>query len=143
MKLKKIGIFIIIFAVIKLTANYLDKVLTRDSAIVTIEAMYNIPRECTYTVFHSQRSNAPDRSFPVGFCGGINTDKGSFLVVENGEFFPFADARRDIVNELVEGCTYQVEFYGPGPTPQIGDGARNRPRKTIFSAERIEPCPAQ
>lgn len=140
-KLKQVLGIVGIVVLLKFTANYLNKVFTRDSAIVKIEETYGIPRECVDYKFQRSRSNPPALSWQAGFCGGVTTDKGSFLVVKNGEFFPFSDERSQIVDGFVEGCTYRIEFFGPGPAPKLGDGHSNKVRKTIYAAERLEPCP--
>ena len=116
---------------------------SRDTAVVTVTDLRNVPRYCRRSFPLPFRSSVPDLPMRSrrNYCGSVMTDHGDFALPQTVSLLPFAMSRASIVDLLRVGCRYEVRFYSWGPPPRSGLPPSYFPPQTIYRVESLDHCP--
>ena len=116
---------------------------SRDTAVVTVTDLRNVPRYCRRSLPLPFRSSVPDLPMRSrrNYCGSVMTDHGDFALPQTVSLLPFAMSRASIVDLLRVGCRYEVRFHGWGPPPRPGSPPSYFPPQTIHHVKPMGQCP--
>jgi hypothetical protein len=110
-----------------------EYLLTSGTAQIRIEAMNGTPEECNSSLFFRHRSSDPV-DVHQGFCGAVMTDHGSFKLPES-RYYLFGQSRKEIWNKLIEGCVYDVRYFGYRAKVYPGSVGTNRNIPSLVSID--------